>query len=128
MKNTTILAVLGVVILLTGAFMFLDGNSSTGNVSNVNANELEGEVQKVVIGQRDLNYYPSEIKVKVNQPVEITLDNSVQGCLRSFTIKDFGISEYLPNPEDKVVFTPTKKGQYAFACSMGMGFGTIVVE
>lgn len=128
MKNTTILAILGVVILLAGAFIFLSGKSPTGNVGNVNSNELEGEVQKVVIGQRDLNYYPREIKVKANRPVEITLDNSVQGCLRSFTIKDFGISEYLPNPDDKVVFTPTKKGKYAFACSMGMGFGTIVVE
>ena len=81
-----------------------------------------------MISEKDLNYYPSEIKVKANQPVSISLDESVTGCLRSFTIKEIGISKYVKTPAETIEFTPTKKGTFKFACSMGMGYGTIIVE
>ena len=68
------------------------------------------------------------IKVKANQPVEITLDNTVRGCYRAFTIRALGVSEYSADPSNKVTFTPTQKGTFGFACTMGMGTGTIIVE
>ena len=34
----------------------------------------------------------------------------------------------LQTPTDYVEFTPTKKGTFGFACSMGMGTGTLIVE
>ena len=41
---------------------------------------------------------------------------------------ELGISKYLGTPNDYIEFTPTEKGTFRFACSMGMGTGTLVVE
>ena len=133
MKATTLGIIAIIFIIAVGAFVFLgsgknngsvNGNSITGNV----VNEGNENVQKINIGMKDYNYYPNTIKVKANQPVEITLDNSVYGCLRSFVIKEFGVSKYSKDSNDKIVFTPNKKGTFTFACSMGMGFGKLIVE
>ncbi|OIO81442.1 hypothetical protein AUJ84_01085 [Candidatus Pacearchaeota archaeon CG1_02_32_132] len=80
------------------------------------------------MSEKNYNYYPSEIKVKANQPVEITLDDKVVGCLRAFTIRDLGVSKYARTPDEKIIFTPNKKGTFTFSCSMGMGYGKIIVE
>ena len=120
-----ILYILGILILiaLAGIF-FING----GNAGNNDVAPGSGEVQKVIIGIKNYNYYPNTIKVKVNQPVEISLDGSVTGCFRDFTIREFGVRKYLRTPQDKITFTPTKKGTFTFACSMGMGIGQLVVE
>ena len=124
-KKTTFYFILVLILIVGAGFFFLkSGNSQTnGNTATGN-----GEVQKIVISERNSNYYPQTITVKVNQPVSISLDSSVQGCLRSFTIKEFGVAKYLATPQDAVVFTPTKTGTFTFACSMGMGFGKLIVE
>ncbi len=118
------------LILIVGGFFLFRGGSSTvnGNVFSEGSQALQGEVQKVVISEKNLNYYPNEIKVKAGQPVSITLDSSVTGCLRSFNIKDLGVSKYAKTPSETIDFTPTKKGTFRFACSMGMGYGSIVIE
>ena len=120
--------VFGIILLIVvaGFFMLKKGdNNATGNITNDNYN---GEIQKIVIGMKDYNYYPNTIKVKAGKPVSISLDESVVGCYRGFTIRDFDISEYLATPDDTLEFTPTKPGTYTFACSMGMGRGTLIVE
>ena len=129
MKNLTILLGIVIMTVLVGTFIFASGdNGITGNVVAQDPQVLPGETQRFVISQRDLNYYPSEIKVQANKPVEISLDDSVGGCLRTFTIRKLGVSKYLKSVSDKLVFTPTKKGTYTFSCSMGMGYGKLVVE
>jgi len=123
MKNTT-LAIIVVILLIAGITFFIykkEENNLTGNVTI-------GDTQKITLSMRNYNYYPNNITVKAGMPVEITLDSSIKGCYRAFTIKDFKISKYSESPADKIVFTPTQKGSYRFACSMGMGFGTINVE
>ncbi|MEK6844485.1 MAG: cupredoxin domain-containing protein [Nanoarchaeota archaeon] len=127
MRNTTIGIVAILVVVFIGGYMFLgsakaNGNSITGDVTN------NGEVQKIVISEKDLNYYPQIIKVKANQQVSISLDEKVKGCLRSFTIKEFELVKYLKTPSDTLDFTPTQKGTFVFSCSMGMGYGKLVVE
>ena len=127
MKNTTILFVIVGMILIVGGFVFVKGKSTvTGNV--IAGESLGGDVQKVVLSMKDYNYYPQEVKVKANQPVELTMDDSVRGCLRSFAIRDLGVSGYSKSPNEKITFTPTQKGSFRFSCAMGMGFGTLVVE
>ncbi|KKQ20399.1 MAG: hypothetical protein US35_C0040G0013, partial [Parcubacteria group bacterium GW2011_GWA2_37_10] len=117
-------------ILIVGGFFFFRGGSPAvnGNVVSEGGQVLQGETQKVVIGEKNLNYYPNEIKVKAGQPVSISLDSSVTGCLRSFNIKDLGVSKNAKTPSDTINFTPTKKGTFRFACSMGMGYGNIIVK
>ncbi|MBS3077335.1 cupredoxin domain-containing protein [Candidatus Pacearchaeota archaeon] len=126
MKKTTLYAVLAIVLIISFGFFLVN---SRGWASSTESNDggSNGDVQKVVIGMKSGNYYPQEIRVKVNQPVEIYLDGSVGGCLRDFTIRDFGIHQYLQTPQDKITFTPTKTGTFIFACSMGMGTGKLVV-
>ena len=128
-KKSTLYFGLIVLILVIGGFFFLrEGSSITGNVVATEGPTLPGEIQKVVIGERDLNYYPDEIRVKAGQPVSITLDSSVTGCLRSFNIKDLGVSKNAKTPSDTIDFTPTQRGTFAFSCVMGMGYGKIIVE
>jgi plastocyanin domain-containing protein len=119
----TILLVLGV-----GAFM-LNGRKSDNNTStNSVQNSGGGEIQQVVLSIKNYNYYPNTITVKIGVPVRISLDKTVVGCYRGFVMRDFGINKYLQTPNDYVEFTPTKKGTYRFACSMGMGTGVLIVE
>jgi len=125
-KKTALYFVL-TIILIIGAGYFLLGKES------LNQNEIPndfggGDFQKVVLGVKNLNYYPNTITVQYGKPVRIYLDSSVSGCLRSFTIRDFGVTKYLKTPSDYVEFTPNKKGTFRFACSMGMGTGTLIVE
>ncbi|NCN51953.1 hypothetical protein GW931_03000 [archaeon] len=118
-----------VVLVIAGAWFFI-GNSGTVNadvVVNGGASN-SGDFQKVTLSMKNYNYYPNTVTVNVNQPVRIYLDSSVGGCYRSFTIRDFGVAKYLSTPTDYVEFTPNKKGSFRFACSMGMGTGTLIVK
>lgn len=125
-KSTMYLFGIIFIVALASYFVLVKSSSSSNSFSD--AQQAQGETQKVVIGVKDFNYYPNTIRVKANKPVEISLDSSVTGCFRSFTIRDFGIAKVLSTPRDTVTFTPTKKGTYKFACSMGMGFGNLIVE
>jgi len=129
------LYLVGVILLIAivGYFMLSTGNNSPNNNTNNNNNGnsgviIENGIQKVIMGMKDYNYYPNTIKVQANMPVSISLDESVYGCFRDFTIRDFEIHKYLKTPQDTIEFTPTEKGTYTFACSMGMGTGTLIVE
>lgn len=114
------------LIILVFGFMMVKGNpiSQDDVVSAI----LKEGYQEVNLGLKDYNYYPNTVKVKQGVPVRVYLDSSVVGCLRDFTVRDFGIHEYLKNPEDYIEFIPEEKGRYTFACSMGMGTGVLVVE
>jgi len=128
MKNTTILMFVLLLIIAGGIFLFTNDKTKPSN-EEITGNVVGGgEVQKITLGIKNYNYYPNTIKVKAGIPVRINLDESVKGCLRSFTIKDFGIAKNLRTPEDYVEFIPNKKGTFTFACSMGMGTGKIIVE
>lgn len=97
-------------------------------VMNRNANNTTSDsVQKVTIGFTN-NYNPNVIEVKSGIPVEITLDSSVGGCYRAFTIPQLGVSKISRSPSDTIKFTPTLPGTYRFQCGMNMGFGTIIVN
>ncbi len=120
------LTVLVVLVIVGAGFFLIKGSGPSGNA--VSGNSGSGKIQEVTLGMKGYNYYPNTVAVKANQPVRIYLDKSVGGCYRSFTIRDFGIAKYLATPKDYVEFTPTKKGSYRFACSMGMGTGTLIVE
>jgi len=128
MKNTTLLAIV-FCVLVAGATSFLFMNPADKTQSIVNFNTVKDpDAQIVTLGMKDLNYYPNTITVKSGKPVSLSLDSSVVGCLRSFTIRDLGIAKVLRTPQETIDFTPLKKGTYTFTCSMGMGSGTLIVE
>lgn len=89
--------------------------------------DLSGEIQEVVISIKNFDYFPKVIELRQGVPVKLTLDKSVYGCFRDFSIRDFGIRKYLPNESDYISFTPLVKGDYSFSCGMGMGNGVFKV-
>ncbi|MCA9487499.1 MAG: cupredoxin domain-containing protein [Nanoarchaeota archaeon] len=113
-----------IVLILVAGFFLIKSPNVNGEVTSGGT----GDIQKVTIGFKNYNYDPQVVKVKANQPVRIYLDDSVYGCYRAFTIREFGISKFLQSTNDYVEFTPTKPGTYAFSCSMGMGTGKLIVE
>ena len=125
-----------VIIFIISSLQFVynsSGKNSVGNaINNLQENKnssnllINSEIQKITLSMKG-DYYPNTIKVKLGVPIEITLDSSVQGCYRSFSIPELGVSKYLLNLSDTVKFTPNKKGTFRFQCSMGMGKGTIII-
>ena len=121
-------AVIAIIIIL--GYFLISGKSTAGNTINNppgNDNPADNEIQKITLGFNG-NYFPNTIKVKQGIPVEITLDNSVRGCFRTFVIRDLGVKKTSSSPSDVISFTPNKKGTFIYACGMHMGTGTIVVE
>lgn len=116
------------LILVAGAGFFFFKSGSGSNVNDNDVKTITGDVQSVVLGFKNGNYYPNTVTVNSGKTVRISLDNSVGGCYRSFTVRQFGIAKYLASPRDYVEFTPTTPGTYRFACSMGMGTGTLIVK
>ena len=124
MKNMTILFIIGIIVVAGAVFLYTNSSGSVDSTGGGN----NGQVQKIALGYKNYNYYPNTIKVNAGQPVSITLDSSIGGCFRSFTIRDLGVYKVSKSPADTIDFTPTQKGTFKFACSMGMGYGTIIVE
>ena len=118
--------VLVLVLASVSGYFFLSGGEINPSGNFVVAGN--NDAQKITLSMKNYNYYPNTIKVMEGIPVEITLDNSVGGCFRSFVIKDFGVSVYSKTPEEKINFIPNKKGTFRFSCAMGMGTGTLIVE
>lgn len=86
--------------------------------------------QKVTLTVSNGGYSPKTFKVQKDVPVELTLETkgNVYSCATAFTFRAFNISDLLGPSDSKVhVFTPSKKGIYTFACSMGMYSGTMEV-
>jgi hypothetical protein len=91
---------------------------------------LEDGVQKVTISVSNGGYSPKSFKVKKDVPVELTLQAGagVYSCATAFKFRQFKIVDYLKPGESNVhTFTPTEKGIFTFACSMGMYSGTMEV-
>lgn len=84
---------------------------------------------QVTINIDNSGYNPKYFKVKVNQPVELTLiSHNVRSCALSFVFKAFNIRAILqPTDKQTFTFTPTQTGRYTYSCSMGMFSGTMEV-
>jgi|SRR3989344_2563715 len=124
-KKTT-LYFFGILILIIFGIIFTLSNNSSNQEKIIPAGS--GEIQEVVIGMKNFNYYPNTFTVDSGKTVRISLDKSVAGCFRSFTIRQLGINKYLASDKDYVEFVAPKPGTYAFACSMGMGTGKMIVK
>ncbi len=117
--------VFAVVLMRNSGYAVFD-TKSAGNRDAVS--QTSGDVQQVTLSIKNYNYYPQTITVKQGVPVRLTLDSSVTGCYRTFVIPAFGVNSYSKDSTDVIIFTPTTKGIFKFQCSMGMGYGTLIVE
>jgi ABC-type Fe3+-citrate transport system substrate-binding protein len=129
MKNTTMLLIIAVLILIAGGFVLVNGKKEiTANVVSDNAQVIKGEMQRVVLSQEGYGY--KEAIAKAGEPIAISADNSVKGCLRSvaFNIEGKKYSKSLRTSEDVLELPALSKGTYSFSCSMGMGYGKLIVQ
>ena len=128
-----LLGIIGIILMAT--FLLVAARNFFGN-GNVDAQEVQevpsentGEVQVIDLTVKDYNYYPQVIDLKYNVPAKIIVDtDKVKGCLQSIVIPDFGIRKTVTSKNNIIEFIPDKKGTFSFSCSMGMGFGKIVVS
>jgi hypothetical protein len=118
-----------IVFLVVGAGIFLikDSNNKGNSVLN-DAQEVQGQIQKVVLSQNGYNY--KDATVEAGRPIEISADSSVTGCLRSvaFNLEGKRYTKYLQTPEDTLELPALSKGTYTYSCSMGMGYGKLIVK
>ena len=116
-------------LIMLSLFLFL-GNSSKGTINGeiISAEKISGKTQNVVLSQDDLNY--KDVKAKAGEPISISADNSVSGCLRSvvFNIGGKRYSKYLQTSKDTLKLPAISKGVYTFSCTMGMGYGKLIIE
>ncbi|MBI2507630.1 cupredoxin domain-containing protein [Candidatus Woesearchaeota archaeon] len=132
MKNLTILVIVIIIVFLAGGFVFTNSEGTTGNVVAQNpkkdATVLGGDNQQVVLKQEGFNY--KDINAKSGKPIKIRADSSVKGCLRApfFNIDGKKYYNYLRTSEDILQLPALKKGIYSFSCSMGMGYGKLIIE
>ncbi len=81
-----------------------------------------GKIQKVYIEvTRERGFYPRNITLKKNVPVEITVNAKVPlgGCMSVMVIPQYGVTLKMKLGESKGVFTPTETGIIYLTCSMG---------
>ena len=134
MSNTAkIIGIVGLILLsvfvLVAARNYLSGGNNINNniINNENANNDNEQV--VQLTMKNSNYYPNIINLKYNIPAKIVVDtNTVRGCLRSIVIPDFNVRKSITPNDNVISFTPNKRGTFRFSCSMGMGFGKIIVN
>lgn len=129
MKNSTILFIMVIMILITGSFVFTNGKD--GITTNVLANDnqlIQGQMQQIILSQNGYNY--RDATAQAGKPIVLSADSSVRGCLRSavFNIAGKRYSKYLRTPEDTLELPALPKGIYPFSCSMGMGFGKLIIQ
>lgn len=129
MKNTTIIVMIIMLVLVGGWFTFVNGkNVNSTNIISDEKQIVNNKMQKIVLSQSGYNY--KDINAKSGEPIEISADDSVRGCLRSavFNVNGKKYSKYLRTAQDTLQLPALSKGTYAFSCSMGMGFGKLIVK
>lgn len=131
-------ATVGVLVIVFGIYNIKSGiavlpipsadNNAEENVPVDNGAVPEG-TQVLRMTQGASGYTPSELRVKVGVPVRwvITSESSFT-CASNIIVPSLGINKNLKKGENIIAFTPTKKGDIPFSCSMGMYRGTITVE
>jgi len=129
MKNTTLLLITIIIVLVIGGFVFVNGRNSLVVKDVPRSGEtIPGNMQRVVLSQNGYNY--KDANVQAGKPIALSADNSVGGCLRSvvFNIEGKRYSKYLRTSEDIIELPALSKGTYPFSCTMGMGYGKLIVK
>ena len=117
----------GIVILSIAMIYFLFGGSSTTTTENI-VLPTGGSAQEVRMTVKAGSYEPPSLTVKAGQPVRWMVDGTkAVGCTKYLVAPSLGINKKLDTGINVIEFTPTKKGNIGFSCSMGMVNGEFQV-
>ena len=126
----------GLIIIALAMFALLNTNKAqafsttqnTGTLGSNTGSTISGEVQEVRLYMSNYKYVTDPAVLKKGVPVKMTVDtNTVVGCARDVTIREFGVRKYVTPGDNVIQFTPTKTGTITIACSMNMYFGSFQV-
>lgn len=120
MKSIKAIAV--ALTFLFSAVGFAADTATSANFSDTNP-------QAVTIHFTDKGYEPNSFTLQKDTPAKVTfMRKSKTTCGTELVIAEYGIKRDLPFDEPVVIeFTPTKSGEFTFACGMDMLEGKIVV-
>ena len=123
MTGTEILVTAGGVALIAALAWFFFGPKQARRA------EVRGGVQEVEINVKG-GYSPNLIRVQEGVPIRLVFDRQENSdCSSRVVFPDFGVSKSLAAfGRTTVEFTPTRAGEYGFACGMNMLHGTLLVE
>lgn len=119
---------IGIILIIAVVGLYIAWIWYTKKQSGVIAHE-SGGVQVFDILVKGV-YSPSVIKAKLGKPIRINFKREEStGCSRFVNFSDFKIRRELPEGKTVTIeITPAKKGEYIFACDMGMYQGKLIVE
>lgn len=130
----------GALVLLLALFNLNSGFALTGiDLSRVFANgngqdsgvapAVIGGVQQVAMKVTSYGYEPQNLTIKAGLPVRWIVDGAgAQGCTSQLVIPDLNVVKTLSRGQNIIEFTaPSRPGQLAFSCSMGMVRGSFTV-
>ena len=89
---------------------------------------FDGKRQIVKMSIDSRGYTPNNFTLQVGIPTRWEIDGTnAAGCLTILQAPQLGIQELIKHGPNVIEFTPTKTGQFAFSCSMGMYRGEIKI-
>jgi RND family efflux transporter MFP subunit len=90
----------------------------------------QDQTQSVTVTLSDKGYQPETFSLRQGIPARVTFVRKVEAtCGNEVVLADYNIKRELPLNQPVVVeFTPTKTGEFKFACGMDMLRGKIIVK
>ena len=87
------------------------------------------DTQTATVEINSKGFDPVSLKLKAGVPAKVTFVRKTdEGCAKEVIIKEYNINRALPLNEPVIIeFTP-RKGEFTFACAMGMLKGKLIVE
>ena len=88
------------------------------------------KTQSATVEVNQNGYQPASLKLKKGVPARITfIRRERSGCATEVVFPDYGIRRELPLNQSVVIsFTPSKTGDFTFACGMNMVRGRLIVQ
>ncbi len=90
----------------------------------------QAKTQSVTVTLNEKGYQPDSFKLRQGVPARVTFVRNVEsGCGTEVVLAEYNIRRELPfNQPVTIEFTPTKAGEFKFACGMDMLRGKIIVQ
>ncbi len=124
-----VLLILSIALALAGCSTNSPQQAQTIEGGAVYDAEMKDGVQEAILSWGRFNYAPEIIKLKLGVPAKIIADTKrLTGCYRVMKVPELNLEKHFSEKDNVLEFTPAKSGTFPFACAMGMGRGTLVVE
>jgi RND family efflux transporter MFP subunit len=106
------------------------GSERAGAKPQTSPQGSQEKVQSVTVTLGETGYQPASFKLLRGVPARVTFVRKVEAtCGTEVVLEEYGIKRELPlNQPVAVEFTPTKTGEFKFACGMDMLRGKILIR